>query len=145
MSNKKIIEAIREYIGNLSCMSTFANAINVNYLSDDDDSFSIEEVPCNPVIKKYVDGSSIRQYQFIFTSKEPYSEEILQNIDNSTFYEDFANEIEKKNNNSIFPPIGEGLKAKSIEVISNPYCVRVTEDKAIYQINLNLKYYKGVC
>lgn len=140
MSNKKIIEYIREYIENLSCMSTFTNAINVNYLSDEDDSFSIEEVPCNPILKKYIDGSSIRQYQFVFTSKEPYSEEILQNIDNSSFYEDFANEIEEKN--GFFPPIGEGLKAKSIEVISSPYCVKVTEDKAIYQINLNLKYYK---
>ena len=144
MSNKKIIEAIREYIGNLSCMSTFANAINVNYLSDDDDSFSIEEVPCNPVLKKYVDGSSIRQYQFIFTSKEPYSEEILQNIDNSSFYEDFANEIESKNYNGDLPLL-YNLEVRSIEVTSSPYCVRVTEDKAIYQINLNLKYYKGVC
>ena len=61
MSNKKIIEAIREYIGNLDCISTFNTAINVNYLADDDNSFSIEEAPCNPVIKKYVDGSSVRQ------------------------------------------------------------------------------------
>ena len=141
MSNKKIIESIREYIGNLSCMSTFTNAININYLSDDDDSFSIEEVPSQPIIKKYVDGSTVRQYQFIFTSKEPYSEEILQNIDNSSFYEDFANEIEEKNNNGDLPLL-EGLETKSIEVTSTPYCLKVTEDKAIYEINLNLKYFK---
>ena len=144
MSNKKIIESIREYIGNLSCMSTFTNAININYLSDDDDSFSIEEVPSQPILKKYVDGSSIRQYQFIFTSKEPYSEEILQNLDNSSFYEDFANEIEEKNNKGDLPLL-DNLEARSIEVTSSPYCVRVTEDKAIYQINLNLKYFKGAC
>ena len=141
MSNKKIIESIREYIGNLSCMSTFTNAININYLSDEDGSFSIEEVPSQPIIKKYVDGSTVRQYQFIFTSKEPYSEEILQNIDNSSFYEDFANEIEEKNNNGDLPLL-EGLETKSIEVTSTPYCLKVTEDKAIYEINLNLKYFK---
>ena len=144
MSNKKIIESVREYIGNLSCMSTFTNAININYLSDDDDSFSIEEVPAQPIVKKYVDGSSLRQYQFIFTSKEPYSEEILQNIDNSTFYEDFANEIEEKNNKGDLPLL-DNLEVRSIEVTSSPYCVRATEDKAIYQINLNLKYFKGAC
>ena len=144
MSNKKIIESVREYIQNLSCLSTFNNAINVNYLSDDDNSFSLEEVPCNPIIKKYVDGSSLRQYQFIFTSKEPYSEEILQNIDNSSFYEDFANEIEEKNNKGDLPLL-DNLEARSIEVTSSPYCVRVTEDKAIYQINLNLIYFKGAC
>ena len=141
MSNKKIIESIREYIGNLSCMSTFTNAINVNYLADDDGSFSLEEVPAQPIIKKYVDGSTVRQYQFIFTSKEPYSEEILQNIDNSSFYEDFANEIEEKNNKGDLPLL-EGLEAKSIEVTSTPYCIKATEDKAIYEINLNLKYFK---
>ena len=142
MSNKKIIESIREYIGNLSCMSTFTNAININYLSDDDDSFSIEEVPAQPIVKKYVDGSSIRQYQFVFTSKEPYSEEILQNIDNSSFYEDFANEIESKNFDGDLPLL-EGLESRTIEVTSTPYCLKVTEDKAIYEINLNLKYFKG--
>ena len=144
MSNKKIIESVREYIGNLDCISTFNNAINVNYLADDDNSFSIEEVPAQTIVKKYVDGSSLRQYQFIFTSKEPYSEEILQNIDNSSFYEDFANEIEEKNNKGDLP-ILDNLEARSIEVTSSPYCVRVTEDRAIYQINLNLKYYKGAC
>ena len=144
MSNKKIIESVREYIQNLSCLSTFNNAINVNYLSDDDNSFSIEEVPSQTILKKYVDGSSLRQYQFIFTSKEPYSEEILQNIDNSSFYEDFANEIEMKNFKGDLPLL-DNLEARSIEVTSSPYCVRATEDKAIYQINLNLKYFKGAC
>ena len=59
-----IIEAIREYISDLDCMATFE--INVNYLDGENDSFSIEEVPCNPIIKKYLDGSTLRQYQFVF-------------------------------------------------------------------------------
>ena len=74
----KIIEAIRDYIANMDCMKTFDNAINVNYLDSEIDSFSIEEIPCNPVVKKYVDGSSVRQFQFVFCSREPYGAEILQ-------------------------------------------------------------------
>ena len=137
----KIIEAIRDYIANMDCMKTFDNAINVNYLDSEIDSFSIEEIPCNPIIKKYVDGSSVRQFQFVFCSREPYGAEILQNIENSNFYEDFANEIEEKNSIEILPLI-DGIK--SIEVTSNAYTVSVTEDTALYQINLNLKYLKGV-
>lgn len=140
----KIIEAIREYISSLECMKTFDNAINVNYLSDDDYSFSIEEVPCEPIIKRYIDGSTERQYQFVFTSKEPYSEEILQNIENSSFYEDFANEIENKNFKKELPLLEGNLETRSLKVTSSPYCVKATEDKAIYEINLNLKYFKGV-
>ena len=134
-----IIEAIREYISDLDCMATFK--INVNYLDGENDSFSIEEVPCNPIIKKYLDGSTLRQYQFVFCGREPYGAEILQNIENSTFYEDFANEIEEKNNNGVLPTL-EGMEATSLEITSNAYTVSVTEDTAMYQINLNLKYYK---
>jgi len=134
-----IIEAIREYISDLDCMATFE--INVNYLDGENDSFSIEEVPCNPIIKKYLDGSTLRQYQFVFCGREPYGAEILQNIENSTFYEDFANEIEEKNNNDVLPTL-EGMEATSLEITSNAYTVSVTEDTAMYQINLNLKYYK---
>ena len=134
-----IIESIREYISDLDCMATFE--INVNYLDGENDSFSIEEVPCNQIIKKYLDGSTLRQYQFVFCGREPYGAEILQNIENSTFYEDFANEIEEKNNNDVLPTL-EGMEATSLEITSNAYTVSVTEDTAMYQINLNLKYYK---
>ena len=138
----RIIEAIRNYISILDCMKTYENAININYLDSEVDSFSIEEVPCEPVVKHYVDGSSIRQYQFVFCSREPYGAEILQNIENSTFYEDFANEIEEKNNKGILPSV-DG--ARSLEVTSTAYTVSVTEDTSMYQINLNLKYFKGRC
>ena len=135
----KIIEAIREYIGNMDCMATFENAINVNYLGGESDNFSIEEVPVNPILKKYLDGSSIRQFEFVFCSREPYGAEVLQQIENSTFYEDFADEIESKNDNEVLPNI-EGIQ--SIEILSNAYTVSVTENTAMYQINLRIKYYK---
>lgn len=140
----KIIETVRKYISELDCMKVFDNAININYLAAETDSFSIEEIPVNPIVKKYVDGSSIRQFQFVFCSREPYGAEILQNIENSNFYEDFADEIEKKNNKGILPLLAENLEAISLEILSNAYTVSVTEDTSMYQINLNFKYYKGV-
>lgn len=139
----RIIEAIRKYISELDCMATFSNAININYLGGEVNNFSIEEVPTEPIIKKYIDGTSIRQLQFVFCSREPYGAEVLQNIENSNFYEDFANEIEEKNYRNIFPELGNKLEARSIEVTSTGYTVDVTEDTSMYQINLRLKYYKG--
>jgi hypothetical protein len=137
----KIIESIRDYIGKLDCMKTFDTAINVNFLNSEADNFSIEEVPTNPIIKRYLDGSKLRQYQFVFCSREPYSSEILQNIENSSFYEDFANEIENKNDSNILPILTDG-EAIGIEVISTGYTVSVDEDTSIYQINLRFKYRK---
>ena len=138
----KIIEAIRKYIGDLDCMSTFTHAININYLAGEYDNFSIEEIPCKPVLKSYLDGSSKRQFQFVFCSREPYGAEILQQIENSGFYEDFANEIEKKNNEGILPIGMDNIEALNLEIISSAYTVATEEDTAMYQINLNFIYLK---
>lgn len=140
----KIIESIRNYIGNLDCMKTFKNAINTNFLDGEIDSFSIEEIPCNPIVNKYLDGSTKRQFQFAFCSREPYGQEIIQQIENSSFYEDFSNEIESKNNQGILPIGTDGIEPIGIEITSSAYVVTTEEDTAMYQINLNFKYLKGV-
>ena len=139
-----IIKAIREYILTCPVLEMFSTAVllNINYLSENIDSYSIEEVPCEPIIKRYADGSSKRQYQFTFCSKEPYGAEILQNIENSGFYEEFAEWIEENNNNSILPILEGNLEATSIKITSSSYVVQVTEDTATYQINLKLEYIK---
>lgn len=139
-----IIESIRNYMRNLECLDTFNNAIrvNINYLEENPDTYSIEEVPVEPIVKKYINGDSIRQYAFIFTSREPYGVDILTNIDNSGFYEKLADEIERNNENEIFPLLDDGLEPLKIEVTSTGYAFAVTEDTAQYQINLRLKYFK---
>ena len=137
-----IIKALREYILTCPVLETFNTAVlvNVNHLSENVDTYSIEEVPCEPIIKRYADGSSKRQYQFTFCGKEEYGPEILQNINNSGFYEEFADWIEENNNNGILPILPSNLEASSIKVTSNGYCVQVSEDTATYQINLKLEY-----
>lgn len=139
-----IIDALRNYIRMCPHLDTFNNAIkvNVNYLEPNTDTYSIEEVPINPIVKKYVNGDSIRQYAFIFTSREPYGADVFQNIDNSGFYEKFADWVENQDDNEIFPLLDNGLEPISIEVTSTGYAFAVTEDTAQFQIQLRLKYLK---
>ena len=63
-------------------------------LGDEPQEYTIETGIFNPIIETYIDGSSDRRYQFNFGSREYYSMDRLQNIANSTFYEDFANWVE---------------------------------------------------
>lgn len=139
-----IIKALRDYIRTCPHLDTFNNAIkiNVNYLEPETDTYSIEEVPIEPILKTYVNGDSIRQYAFIFTSREPYGVDVLQNIDNSGFYEKFADWIENQNNNEIFPLLTNRLEPLEIKVTSTGYAFAVTEDTAQFQIQLRLKYFK---
>lgn len=139
-----IIKALRDYIRTCPHLDTFNNAIrvNVNYLEPEADTYSIEEVPIEPILKKYVNGDSIRQYAFIFTSREPYGIDVLQNIDNSGFYEKFADWIENQNDNERLPLLDNGLEPLEIKVTSTGYAFAVTEDTAQFQIQLRLKYFK---
>lgn len=139
-----IIKALRDYIRTCPHLDTFNNAIkvNVNYLEPQTDTYSIEEVPIEPILKRYVNGDSIRQYAFIFTSREPYGIDVFQNIDNSGFYEKFADWIEDNNNKDILLLLDNGLEPLEIKVTSTGYAFAVTDDTAQYQINLRLKYFK---
>lgn len=139
-----IIQSLRNYIRTCPYLDTFNSAIrvNVNYLEPSPDTYSIEEIPIEPILKRYVNGDSIRQYAFIFTSREPYGVDVLQNIDNSGFYEKFADWIEINNDNEIFPILENGLEPQEIKVTSTGYAFAVTEDTAQFQIQLRLKYLK---
>lgn len=137
-----IIESVRDYISKLNCIKTFDSILNVNFLNSDEDSFSIEEIPTEIIIKKYTDGSSVRKFDFIFCSREPYGVEVIQNIENSKFYELLTNEIEEKNDKEELPELDEGYEPLSIEVTSSSYLATVNDDTAMYQINLRLKYIK---
>jgi hypothetical protein len=142
-----IIEAIRDYIRTCPHLQEFEGAdgvikVNVDFLEELATSYSIEEVPTDPVIKKYINGDTVRQFQFIFASREPFGAYVLQNISNSGFYEDFANWIEQNNNNDIFPLLHAGYESQEIKVLSPGYAFAVSVDQARYQIELRLKYYK---
>ncbi|MDU1453151.1 chloramphenicol resistance protein [Paraclostridium sordellii] len=139
-----IIESIRKFIKKCPFLEEFNGAvrIGVDYLDSEATTYSIEKVPCNPIIKKYVDGSSKRQEQFIFASRESYSEDIFNNLENINFYEKFAEWIEQNNNEGNLP-ILDNKEALSIELTSNGYAFQTDIDKAQYQIQMKLIYMEG--
>ncbi|MEG0133554.1 MAG: chloramphenicol resistance protein [Clostridium sp.] len=134
-----IINSIRNYIRKCPYLSEFAKGVNVDYLGEEATSYSIEEIPCNPVLKKYIGGDSKRQYQFIFASRESYGAVVLQNIENSGFYEDFASWLEEETIKGNLP-ILEGKECLKIEAISTGYAFQTDVDKARYQIQARLTY-----
>ena len=139
-----IIDSIRKFIRTCPYLQEFDGAVkvNVDYLGEESTAYSIEETPCEPIIKKYVDGSSIRQFEFIFCSRESYGPDVLQNISNCGFYEDFANWIEEENAKNNLP-ILDGKECRSIECLTTGYAFQTDVDKARYQIQMRITYFQG--
>nr|DAN17370.1 MAG TPA: Minor capsid protein from bacteriophage [Caudoviricetes sp.] len=135
-----IIKALRDYISQCPYLYEFNKGINVDYLDNDSTTYSIEEVPCNPIIKKYLDGSSEKQYDFIFASRESYGADVLQNIENSGFYEDFSNWIEQENAQGNLPILEATKEAVELKISTTGYAFQTDENSARYQIQLKLIY-----
>lgn len=137
-----VIESIRNFIKKCPYLEEFEGAIRigVDYLDKESTTYSIEKVPCNPIIKKYVDGSCKKQELFIFSSRESYGQDVFNNLENINFYEKFAEWLEEQNFNKNLPKLTGKYEAEKLEVTSNGYAFATDIDKARYQIQLRLIY-----
>lgn len=137
VEKKHIITAIREYIE--KCPYLHDGKIGVDYLENEEMAYSIEPSPVSPKEADFIDGTGIKQFGFIFASRESYGQETIQNMVNTEFYEDFSNWIEENNFNGVLPDI-KGIE--TIECLSTGYAYQTGIDTARYQIQLRVTYYK---
>lgn len=141
MKDTTIIKSLFKWFANCEVLNQDTE-LNVDYLSEDAQQYCLEVVPCNPIIKKYANGSSKRQYLFIFASREYYSEDEVNNMANLEFYEELQEWIAEQNINSRLPKLPEGCDAQSVEVLSSGYVMDNDTKTARYQIQCRLKYIK---
>lgn len=138
-----IIESVTRFIMQCPILDELAR-VNVDFLPNDPGTYSIEEVPTETVRKQYLDGSSERQFLFTFAARLNYSDEVRNNIDNSGFFEDFAEWLENCTENENLPAMRDGLTPFKIEAISSGYMFDISGDlsNSRYQIQCRLIYDK---
>lgn len=103
MEDKSNMELIKEYIE--TCPLLENGKINVDYLKDDIQSYSIDRQVYNPIYKQYRDGGVLKQIIFDFTVQAPLSSDAIDNLANSKFCDDFMDWIEKENRKGNKPKI----------------------------------------
>jgi hypothetical protein len=135
-----IIDALEKYF--IGCELLKDGALRVDYLGEKPVEYTIEVLPCDPVVKRYLGGSTVRQYLFALGSREFYSQERLQNIQNSAFYELLADWVETRSMSGILPELPDGMEAQQLEVVSSGYLFDGSMTNARYQIQLRLLYFK---
>lgn len=133
-----MIEEIRKYLINNNIIDE-QYRINVDFLGDNPTEFAIIPIKVKPIIKKYINGSSKRQFQFQLISCNYYGADVLQNMANSKFYENLYTLIEKNNSKRIFPNI-DGIE--SIECLDNGTILDATTNTARYSIQMKITYLK---
>ena len=135
LESNSIIQELRNYF--CDCPLLKQGKIGVDYLGAVATEYSINPEPCTPVIKQYTDGDTLRQYQFSFMSVEYYSSDAIENIENSGFYEKFAEWIEQQDDLGNLPEI-PGIQ--SLEVLSSAYLFTADAKTARYMIQCRITY-----
>lgn len=138
-----IVESLRDFLKECPYLPEYFKYINVEYLGAEEDSFGIESVVADPVLREYVDGSSIRQYQFYFTSRELHSMDVVENVQNSQFYELFSEWLRLCTKNRILPNLTGNRKAIDIRANTQGYVVSAENSKAQYMVQCCLRYFKS--
>lgn len=137
-----IIDGIRAYFDRCPIISALSAHVKVDFLKDQNRSFSIEPIPIDPVIEEYLDGVKEKRYRFSLMVKFPYSEEAKLNIENNAVFEKLARWIEDQNEIGKMPEMPEHCYPETIDVISTGALLQVTPDWKVgrYQMIMELTY-----
>lgn len=136
-----LIDSIRNFI--LTCSFLQDGRVNVDYIGEEM-GYSIDPLPCDPVVQRYTDGGAKKQFQFAFTSQEEYDQDARINIDNSGFFQSFEEWLEEQNFSDNFPKLGTGKIPISLETLNSGYLYDVNGINAKYRIECRLIYTQEV-
>lgn len=133
-----VIESVRKWLKTYPALD---GRLDVDFLGEDADTYSIDTIPCEEIIKRYRDGSTIKQFQFAVSSRRYYEQNIKTNTSNLQFFESLTAWIEEQSKKRNLPKMDGNKTAQKIVVTSTAYPFIVSEDgKARYQIQMRLEY-----
>lgn len=133
MEEKSKIQLIKEFIE--SCPLLKNGKVNVDYIKDKPQSYSIDETPATTVLIQYPDGGSRNQILFDFSIQASFS--ALENIKNSKFCDDFTEWIKEQDNKENLPKM-DGICW--IKCLGRGTILQTTDSTAIYVIPMQVVY-----
>lgn len=142
MTVDTIIEGVTAYMAECPAIKDYR--LNVDFLPERSVEFAIASIPAPPIIKQYVDGTSLRAFVFTLTSVNEYGSDHLYAIESVGVYENVSDWVEHNSRNGILPLLPEGKKPYKMEVVSSGYLYSVAGTKARYQMQLQVLYKQGV-
>lgn len=137
-----VVQAVRDFIKQCPYLPEYYKSLNVDYQGDEVGSYMIETTPADPWVKRYLNGTGIKQFPFVFSSKEIHTEDVRENINNSGFYEHFSEWLDECTRNGVFPDLEGNRKAVKIFTTTSGYVYDTDNGTAQYVIQCNFHYFQ---
>jgi len=135
----KRITKLRDYLFNIidTLMTDENYQINTNMLSNDINNYSLDKIPTQTTVERWITGTEIHRDVFSFRSRMPYSQDVIVNLNNIGFFEDFESIIKSNNENGILPEI-EGIE--KIECLNCGTMSSAETNTAEFDIQIQITY-----
>lgn len=134
-----IIGAIQTYLKTYSSLKSGA-PVWVDYLGPQPTEYSVQPMPGTKVIERYLDGGSLREFPFVFTSTESTADD-PERLNTIGFYEAFSDWMDSQTDAGVFPTLSAKQEAIRLEAITGGYLFdQGGSSTGIYQIVCKLTY-----
>ena len=95
--NNLRITKLREYlISVISEIKETYEQINVGFLSNEINNYSLDKIPTSKVVENWIIGETVYKEIYSFRSRMNYSADVMDNIENIGFFEIFESKIKQK-------------------------------------------------
>ena len=103
-------------------------------------NYAFSYVPSTRVRKTYLDGSTVRQFNFTLSSNEIFDQETAVNLQNSAFYDQLSDWVEDQDKEGNLPTLPNGMKAQHLYVTLPGHLESANGKTARYSIQMQLVY-----
>jgi hypothetical protein len=136
--NSLRVQKLREYLFDvIKAINENIKQINVDMLDNDINNYSLDKVPTESVVEKWITGNEIHRDVYSFRSRNSYSQDTITNLENIGFFETLESIINSNNKEGILPDI------KGIEDIKCLNCGTMLSGEtktAIFNIEIQITY-----
>ena len=133
------ISKLREYLfGIINTLTTNREyQINANMLSDKIENYSLDKIPTQSTVQKWISGVVINKDVYSFRSRKAYSQDTINNLINIGFFEEFEYIIKSNNKRGILPEI---RNIESIECLNCGTMNNANTNTAEFDIQIQITY-----
>lgn len=136
------IAKLRTYLFNIIDTLTQESKyqINANMLALDVDNYSLDKIPTDVEVERWITGIEMHRDVYSFRSRKAYSQDTINNLQNIGFFEEFEKKIRENNENGILPDIED---IESIECLNCGTMAIANTNTAEFDIQIQITFKQG--
>lgn len=142
-TNDTRIMKIRAYLFTIldELLSDTDYQVNANFLSNDVNNYSIDRIPVEKIVENWIIPMKKYREVYEFRSRNSYGQDVMENLKNVGFFEEFEDKISSNNKGGNLPDIS-GIE--SIECLNVGALNIADTQKAEFSIQIQINYIKEI-